>query len=356
MFVKSATDLSGRAVANFPLISGKFGEDQQSIYTSSFVGVDIPSNFEAGDFCGVYDEYGTIVYSGIINQIQGNTIESRAMLSLFDFEWFLKPITGVDPNYYAEEQIKFIVDTGLTDSGVVAQGIKADMTITDATQTVAGKLYAHNSVIENWPSTNIAKFMLDTQNAWGCHYYFTLPYAPGNLALTISQATHAKEVIGDNTTAVFNINAGEEQSPDNVLRVWVWNGSGGNFWTYTLLKDGTYTQTPPGDASLLFSKMRVKTQRLVTADWDFQNTVQMLMPPLIYNSNISFDMLLENNLYDFYDWQLGMPMEVWKEGRYYQTVYTAWEMEFADGQPASIVHITCGTARSKLTEVLNDRK
>lgn len=355
MFVKDAADLANRPVANFPLLSGTFGEDQQSIYNSKFTAVDIPSNFDIGDFCGVYDEYGRIVWSGIITLIKESNIEARPILSLYDQPIFLYTI----PNHQTlsvEGQLAWLINKIMYGNGGISRLIDGATTITTASTTSGGDIYTMpvNIMQINRPTGNLLKILQGMHDAFGIYTYFTLPFGTGNLQLKLSTPSHSKVVVGDNAVVTYNINVGEDEIPDNVLHFSLYNSGDGssNEGYISLLKDGTYEQNPQ-DTSLLFHNPKQKLLTMDDNDWEIPPHFEKWLPPMIYNHNIDFDMLLENNLYDFFDWELGMPMDIWKDGKYYSTKFTAWEMSFTDGQPASTVHITCGTARTKLTEVLN---
>lgn len=356
MFVKSATDLGGRAIANFPLISGRFGDDCQSIYTSSFVALDVPGNIEAGDFCGVYDSYGKIVYAGIIQVIKGSNIEAKPIISLFDFQYIAQIGTAASgPN--VEPQIIAMLNQLMGIGGVIGDIMNWRITMTAGTNTPGGTVLI-NPNDDLWEKPFNMMDMLRTQeNAYGIHYYWTLPYEPGKLLLNISTATAAKVTVSDNVACVYNMNIGEEEPVYNMLIAMVVDTYNRSKKIYYLLKDGTYANGVLWQwETLAFHKVMAKTAYYNLADWEDLETVKKEIPPLIHNQGISFDMVIENNFYDFSTWQLGQEMEIWLQGKYYETVYTAWEMEFTDGQPASIVHITCGTARTKLTEVLNAEK
>ena len=356
MFVKSAGDLANMPVANFPLIAGTFGEDQTSLFTASFTALDIPGNFETGDFCGVYDEYGRIVWRGLLTMIKDNHIEARQLQSLFDFPWIQKPISSITYDT-VEKQLGYILDQSIFDNLGISLLIQAATTFT-LTSTTTGDRLVTVKVTES-VEKNVWKIISEAYESYNIFPYMTFPFDAGNLQIKIGTPTHAKVVVGDNAGITYNIDVGEEESFPNVLRVRALNDDGTWQWgsAWSLLKDGTYTQsmTPQPDRDF-YHAVNVKILKINKNDWDNTLSPQLYLPPLIYNHNIGFDMVLENNLYDFFDWELGMPVDLWKDGRYYATKFTAWEMSFTDGQPASTVHITCGTARTKLTEVLNAEK
>lgn len=348
LFFKDPRHLADRAVANIPVISGKFGEDQENITTSTFNVLEIPGNIETGFFCGLYDAYGRIVYEGIVKQLAGNTIEARSLMSIFDNEIVWWDITGLtDVEEYMEQAY-----ANYMQHFPMLKLIYADSTATIMTSTAAGG----DLRVNDGGNQNIYDWFHEQHNAFGVWIYQSFPFGLGNMEVNFSRPTHGKVVIGDNAANIFNLEGGEDEVPYNALSVALLDNNGDlqSRARYSLLKDGSY-YTLDSDTSLLFTDVKAKTFRVKAADF-VSDMVKQQLPPLIHNHEITFDMLLENSLYDFYDWQLGQPMEVWKDGNYYDSVFTGWEMEFSDSQPATIVHITCGTSRTSLTEVLNDQK
>lgn len=354
MFVKSAADLANMPVANFPLIAGTMGEDQTSLFTASFTALDIPGNIETGDFCGVYDEYGRIVWRGLITIIKDNHIEARQLQSLFDFPWIQKVISAVTYDT-VEKQLGYILDQAIFDNLGISLLIQAATSFTLTSTTSGARLVAVKSTES--VEKSVWKIISEVYDSYNIYPYMSFPFSAGNLQISIGTPTHAKVVIGDNAGITYNIDVGEEESFPNVLRVRALNDDGTWDWgsAWSLLKDGTYAQAQQSPENY-YHNVNVKVLKINKNNWDNNLSPQLYLPPLVYNHNIGFDMVLENNLYDFFDWELGMPVDLWKNGKFYGTKFTAWEMSFTDGHPAATVHITCGTARTKLTEVLNAEK
>lgn len=351
MFTKNPFYLTAMPTANFPLYAGEFGLDYLGKKTSTFYSVDIPSNVDVGDWCGVYDAYGRIVYEGIIQAVDDNRIETAPLLSFFDNDCIAGQNGGAT---YTEEKIKKFIEFYFIINAYHTRQIGNAMTITASSSTQTADLYvsSRDSQILNYYT-----IMKEQTDAFGIYPYMFMPYESGqNVTMDIRVSNKPKLTIGNNVNVIHNITITEGDTPYNtlILRLELGGGSSSTFGT-VLYTDGTYEGTGPQmDLSKCFHNIRIKTVIMDNSDY-YPDIRFQLLPPLIYNHDISFDMVLENNFYDFYDMELGQKMELFIDGKYYETILTAWSMKF-ENDLASIVHLTCGTARSKLTEVLNAEK
>ena len=348
MFVKDAWNLTQRAKANFPLYSGQFGEDQESLMTSTFQAYEVPSNVDVGDFCGVYDGYGRVVYSGIIQDIRDTNIEARSILSLWDADQ--EVVYGAYDTYMED---KLVTVMKMFFVGALMARIKNAMTITAGSSTSTDPMIIGYNALD-LPVKNIYSQIKEEIDAYGIYPYISLPYAPSsNITIDIRTCTKSSVTIANNAACILNIDVGEEESFINTLIVKRDQGNGTTYIdSWHLYSDGQYRTTPGVYYPLGYKKFKIKVIKVKQSDY-YAGLVQQQMPPLIHNHRITFDMLLDNDLYDFYDWELGMPMEIWKDGKYYESIMTGWQMSFEGENNPSVVRITCGTARSTLTEVLN---
>lgn len=67
--VKKRKDLTGNYVADIRIISGDIEEDKQQKASSSIIVEDLDKDVEVGDVLGIYDDYGSFYYWGIIEAI-----------------------------------------------------------------------------------------------------------------------------------------------------------------------------------------------------------------------------------------------------------------------------------------------
>lgn len=350
MYVKNAWTLNQRAVANFPLYAGQFGDDYLELHYSRFYSHDIPSNIDVGDWCGVYDQFGRVVYGGIIDEIDGEEIGVRAMLSVIDSDTLLDWNSAMT---YTEQQLKTFFDSFFQTNGYHVLSVGNAMTVTADSSTQTADLRPASDLYTIQNAYNIVKEQID---AFGIYPYMTLPYAASNVLVSFRTTNKSKVTIANNASCILNPTIQEGDIPINTLLTKTNYNDGTYSLKCTILNtDGTYQDgfTPPINLALCFHKVIIKYADIKNGE-EYTGFAQQQMPPLIYNHEITFDLLLDNNLYDFYSWELGMPMDIWIDGKYYDTILTGWETSFENDQAPSIVRITCGTSRTKLTEVLNN--
>ena len=74
-----------------------------------------------------------------------------------------------------------------------------------------------------------------------------------------------------------------------------------------------------------------------------------------YNHHITFSLLTENNLYKWQDLKLGMPLHIFIDGVFYDSVLTAREIVHNENQNIKQVKYTCGFVRISIVDILNGR-
>ena len=72
----------------------------------------------------------------------------------------------------------------------------------------------------------------------------------------------------------------------------------------------------------------------------------------MYNHQLSFVLRLKNNLWDFFQWRLGQPIEVHYKGHVYDSVFTGYSLRKEENKEPTEVEIICGNVRTSLTSKL----
>ena len=99
----------------------------------------------------------------------------------------------------------------------------------------------------------------------------------------------------------------------------------------------------------------VKTKFIFNDDTPTQDLADENLQNEIYNHRITFDLLLNSNLYEFTEWELGQTLNIWYNTDYYSSIFTAYTMQMDQGNDVTLVSVTCGKVRNTLTEKLNGR-
>lgn len=338
VFVKDCLDLAGLPIANSICLSFNINKDLLSVATSTFTLLDTPTNIKEGDVLGLVDPYGTVIYTGVINSI-GESISCRAITSIFNDNWKYHD----NSQSTIEGKIKKIIEDDFINSSDPMVSDRFPFTVSASSSTTG--------TIETKDDTYVMDFetfLMNMYNTYGVITDIQIPFN-GSPTITLKQATHTSIKVGNNVLPVQNMTPLTEIFETNKLEIWDKDG--------TTLR-GTYYTTSQGVTSNANDPLRLpvtKTKFIFNTDDALADIVQENLQDEIYNHKITFDLLLNNGLYDFYDWELGMPIEIWCNGEYYSTLFTKYSMSKEMNVDVTSVSITCGKVRNSLTERLNAR-
>ena len=340
VFIKDCLDLDGMAVANTTCLSFSFSKDLLTSATSSFEVLDEIGNIKNGDILGLVDPYGTILYEGVVESFTAKTIQCKELLSIFNDNWLWH-----DPNEATiEEAIENIINSDFVNSSDSLIASKFPFTVS-TTSTTTGTLEAQEA---NYV-TNFESFLYGLYDQYGVIVDINIPFEASTPTITIHTATSATLKIGNNMWSILNLTPLTEVVQINKLSVYTTAG---------VLRDSYYC-TVNGITNNDSDPLRlpvVKTKFIFDDSTPVADLVAENLQQEIYNHRITFDLLLNNNLYEFTDWKLGQTLDIWYNSDYYSSIFTAYQMSKTQGNDVTTVSVTCGKVRNKLTEVLNGQK
>lgn len=336
-FVKDCLELDGLPIANSICLSFRLNKDLLSAATSDFTLLDMPTNIKNGDVLGLVDPFGTVIYTGIIQSI-GDTISCRQATAMFADLWKWR-----DPGQSTiEGKLKALIEGDFVNSSDPMIADRFPFTVT-ASSSTAGSF-------EPQEQTYVMDFealLMQMYDLYGIITDISVPFSDVTPTITLKKATHGAIKIGNNVTPIRNLTPFTEVFEANKLVIYDKDGA-------TLR--GTYFTTPQGITTNKNSPLRLpvqKTKYIFDTDTALADIAAANLQEEIYNHRITFDMLLNNGLYDFYDWELGMPLNIWYNGAYYSTIFTGYSMTKDMNIDVAMVSITCGKVRNTLTERLN---
>lgn len=338
VFVKDCLDLESLPVANSVCLSFSITKDLMSTATSDFTLLDMPTNIKTGDVLGLVDPYGTVIYTGVINSI-GTTVSCREITAMFADQWKYRTASGLAT---VEGKIKNFIDNDFVGSSDPMIADRFPFTVTASGQTTA-------ALEEKEPTftMDFEQFLMQMYDLYGIKTEISIPFGAVTPTIRVAKATHGAVKIGNNVLPVRNMTPLTEVFETNKLVIY--NSEG------TTLR-GTYYTTPSGITTNASSPLRLpvtKTKFIFDTDTALDDIKTANLQEEIYNHKITFDLLLNNGLYDFYDWELGMPIEIFYNGAYYSTLFTKYSMAKELNVDVAAVSITCGKVRNTLTERLN---
>ena len=337
VFVKDCLDLESLPIANTICLAFSINKDLLSAATSDFTLLEMPTNIKTGDILGLVDPFGTIIYTGVINTI-GQTVSCRQITAMFSDQW-----KWHDPGQSTiEGKLKSLIESDFVNSSDPMISDRFPFTVT-AESSTAGSFEPQEATY----TMDFEKLLMDMYNLYGVITEVSIPFGEETPSITLKQATHASIKVGNNVLPVRNMTPLTEVFETNKLVIYDSEGA-------TLR--GTYYTTPSGITTNKNSPLRlpvIKTKFIFDTDTALDDIKTANLQEQIYNHKISFDLLLNNGLYDFYDWELGMPIEIWYNSAYYSTLFTKYSMVKETNVDVAAVSITCGKVRNTLTERLN---
>lgn len=339
VFIKDCLDLTGMAVANTTCLSFNFKKDLLTSATSSFVVLDEISNIKSGDVLGLVDPYGTILYEGIVESFTDTSIQCKEMLSMFADQWLWH-----DPNYSTiEEKLKSIIEDDFVNSSDSLIARKFPFTVTASSMTT-GTFETQNA---NYV-VSLESFINSLYDQYGVIVDINVPFNAGTPTIDIHVATSVSFKVGNNMWAVQNLTPLTEVVQLNKLSVYSTAGTlRGNYYC-------TVNGITSNDADPLRMPV-VKTKYIFDDETPLADLVAENLQQEVYNHKITFDLLLNNELYEFTEWELGQPLDIWFNTDYYSSIFTGYAVNMQLGSDVAFVSVTCGKVRNTLTEKLNGR-
>ena len=353
IYVKDGLDLGGMAIANVQCTAFSIERDLLTTATSRFEVLEMPGNIKNGDVLGLIDPYGTIVYNGVIEAIEDD-ITCRQMLSMFNDKWIWRDPTSETT---IEGKIASIINTDFINSSDPLLASKFPFTVTTTSQT-EGTFEQHTKTkteggqqieyVDKTHVENLEKFFYSLYDTWGVKIDIEVPFNAVTPTITIGQATKPSLKVGNNALIIRNLTPFTEIFQKNKLVIYDKEGDNirAEFFATT---NGITT-----DASDPLRLPVINTEYVFDTDKDVDEIKSEKLQEEMYNHKINFDLLIDNKLYDFFNFELGMPFEVWYYSDYYSTLFTGYELALTNGSDLSVVHITYGKVRNKLTEIIND--
>lgn len=342
LFVKDCNDLKGRTKSDVVCLSFDVKRDLLEKSVSTFNLEYIDTNIDAGDVCGLYDDYGTIYYIGVIDEIDGTSsqITCTSNVSYFSYTWLYNALRG---------------ETGSTESLLKKE---FENTFKNANDYLMRKKYGDIDIQllsdtlnfdiplkeENY-TEDFEDFLYSCYENFGIVCDFGIYFQPQNPTLTIDGSVGSRQPIkvGNNFNKIQNFSIQTDTFENNKLIIYSQDGS-------TLR--GTYFGTANGITQDDESPTRPKKINNIIqfSDDDLDLIVAQNLQDNMYNHKITFDLILDNSFYDFFTlFKLGCPIDIWYNGIYFNSVFTGYEFIKENEQEISKVAITCGKVRNSLT-------
>lgn len=303
-------------------------------------------NINEGDVLVIYNPYGESLYQGVITSIENRTIRCSQMASYYKGLW----IYNTYPSNTLEEEIAYLL--GEYSQGKIFGSTWADPLVA---QRLGGITIDYiGSTSANLPSDvdeennplytqkEMEKWIYELYSTYGIIFDFEINFSGANY-VHIKVPNYTKLAIGNNMFAIQNMAPITEIEETNRLIIF----SKDKVYRTTYVATNTSINAEP---SSLANRFNVTNTKIVFSDDEIADLVAGNLPNQMYNHKLTFDLVIENFLYQFGDFNLGGGLDIYYGDDYYDSILTGYEIRKERNQNVTSVGFVCGNVRSKLTQ------
>ena len=339
-FIKVINNLAGLPIGNSDLRVRNISirRDILTSANSEFEVLGIPDEAEVGNVFGCYDEYGKIIYLGVITNIEDNTIQTNQIIALFNDKWLWN-----DPKLATIEQtVQSILQTDFqnnADSLIRTIFSQFNIVISSTGTSLLLPTQKDHYVV------NFMEFIFQLYTSYQILLDINIPYGAESPTITILKPAYPTIKLSNNTNTLQNFNVMQETYETNKLIIYAKDGTYRNTWYGTLegiTDDDDYTNRLP----------KVKTN-IVFSDDPEDDLVADNLSSQMYNHKIEVDLVLNNKLYNFDDFKLGQTFEIYYKNKVYNSVLTGYSININENGISEMVTLTFGIVRVSLIDKLN---
>lgn len=342
LFFKKLTDIDGKSLASseFRVLNFSINRDLLTKQTSKFEVLNIPSAIENGDIIEMYDNYGTILYCGIVTLIEDSKITAEQIYGLFDDNWLWNNprLSSIE----ATLQRIFINDFQNNRDTLMSSifGVFDTQLISTTNLTLQSQ--------EEKYIVNFSSFLYDIYEKYSIIFDISIPYGEERPTIKIGSPTLPRLKIGNNAHIFRNFNITTEVYETNKLVVYSEDGNTyrGEWYTTT----SGITDNP----SALNRLPKMKTNIVFSND-DLSVLRASSLRNDIYNHHIELELVYDNKLLPFENLQLGQGVDIYFNGNYYDTILTGYSYQMNSNGGNETIKLVFGLVRTSLTSKLFKR-
>lgn len=266
---------------------------------------------------------------------------------------YINHLTG---HTYVESEIKAVLDQYISGEyyGTTYTDTLVNTRLNGFTTQFVGSQQAHLETDKDKDgndkntSYDMEQFIYDVYENYGVICEFTVNYEGANY-LKVFTPNYSQITIGNNQNAITNLSPITTIEQTNKLIIF--NQDGSYRTTFVVRKDGEIVEEP----SSIANRFEITNTKIVKSDDSSDVLKASNFPKKMYNHKLSFSLLTENNLYDWLDLKLGMPLHIFIDGTFFDSVLTAREIIHNENQNIKQINYTCGFVRVDLTAQLSTR-
>lgn len=334
IFVKDCLDI--QSAAKTEAVVKRFDLDRDILQSSSSTIelAEMPKEIEMGDFVGLIDQYGSIIYQGIVDKIETNSLQISQIESIFKDEWLYR----VPNTEYIEDAIYDVIVNDFKNSSDPRLSARFNFDVIVETHT-KGKFPVQD------PNYTISfeQMLYTLYTQYNVRLYFDINFTAGVPTITIANRDYPFVKIGNNTRSIINISPTKDVKELNKLVIYNSDGTQIRAIYYGSENGITTNANDPTRLPV------VKTAYEFNDDEELGLIVGRYLTTEMYNHYLSFQFVVDNELYDFNDMHLSQPIKLWNNEDYYESVYTGFRMTKEENKKIEYIQIKCGKVRVELT-------
>ena len=342
LFFKKLTDINGMSISSPQLRvkSFKLERDLLKKTNSNFEVLEVPSAIENGDIVGMYDQFGTILFLGVVSFVGNANIEAYQILDIFDDSWLWH-----NPNKTTIElTLKNIIETDYQQSYDTLMssiyGVFDIDTISSTNQKLATE--------DDRYITDFSSYLYDVYEKYSIQLLFDIPFEARTPSISIGIPNYQKLTLGNNAHVFRNFDITTNIFETNKLVVY--SEETGSYRATWYATTNGITDNP----SALNRISKIKTN-IIFSDDDINILKASSLRNQMYNHEITCEMVLNNKLLSFEDLNLGCEVDLFYNGNYYNTILTGYILDKNENAILETITLKFGLVRTSLTSKLFKR-
>ena len=339
VYFKGRFALSEKAYASSRALSFNVREDLLTSQNSSILLEAAPNAAVNGDVIILVDAYGSILYTGVIKSIESNQIDANDILTLFDDEDFYSAGSYSDKN--CNTRTRYILEhyknSNSDDPKITALINQFDISESDSYPRKWGYDYTEVHTL------NVYEQLLKMHDDYSVKISVSIPINEGTPSIYTAPVEAVEHKLIDNTVVLPAMTPVVEIQETNKLIIYNQDGTA---------KRGVYYLTEDGiteDGSSL-TRLNVVNTKIVNSDDEISTIVSGNLEKEMYNHKITVELILDNKLYDYYSFVTGGKFKISINRKYYDTVWTGYELNLDENSVLEKATMTFGKVRTKASE------
>ena len=346
--------------------SAEINEDALQRTTSTIELENVPSSVIPNCVIYVFDPKNRLYYTGIVKEIDGNTITCREPVSIFDDDIKLLPSMYDAKKSLTKNVYDIFNDASYTDylwlkRHPVLFGI-------DGISSNRARLVLNPNGNVSWSMPQITEpevvngedFLIDLFNQFGIYYYGT-PTSNSSLTMRlvpVNNLAYPRITISDNIEVIKDVSITE--SPEEYTYLLVYTENGATLRGQFAVNVNGDIDEDVGDPWIVYDANfkaynNCRTKVVLSSDV-LQTIAKQELNPAVNNHKITFT-LDNTGMMRFENMRIGQPVSFYVGSKVYDSVITAWSYTIEpNADEIKSVSITLGNVRTNMTSKLNMKK